>query len=43
MIAMEEHLNELVHQSTPGPALAGDVVYRDQLLEDSQRDLEEGR
>lgn len=45
MTAMEEYINELVQQSsgTPQPLAAADVVYRSQLLADSQRDLEEGR
>lgn len=42
MIAMEEHISELVQQAT-SQSLVGDVVYRSQLLEDSHRDFEEDR
>lgn len=45
MIAMEEHIIELMQQATASTpqTLVSDVVDRSQLLEDSERDFEEGR
>lgn len=44
VITMEEHLQHHVRQAPDRPAetAIGEVIYREELLDDSQRDLREG-